>query len=405
MKVIVRQHRRLDTPTSRSFAGTRFRGILLLAAAVSCSDPAVKPGLIRVRDSAGVEIVTNLGPAPDTVILDSAVIRVGGIEVAAEYVFQRLSDVAVLADGSVIVSDMIGRVAHFDSAGQWIRDFGGSGSGPGEFREPVFVDIVADTVAVWDVRLARLSLFTTKGEFLDVAPIRKRGRLPVHWRGAVWFDEREWGQDIDARALVIRVEDNGTRDTVKGPYPIPGSKSLRMNNGRFAVQLPPTFSVRSPWQACEHSLLWADPRHPRIEQHGLAGGLLRVIELARFPREIAQSDREAYARAMGARWDLSEVVVAQIRDGRFVAETPLIVGFVCGVNGAIWVSHFDPAVPDRNAVSSTWDEIDASGQVITHIRFPLGFVLKSVTRGRAYGIARRELDVNVVEIYQLPFDR
>lgn len=56
----------------------------------------------------------------------------------------------------------------------------------------------------------------------------------------------------------------------------------------------------------------------------------------------------------------------------------------------------------NNPVSSTWDEIDASGRVITHVRFRPGFVLKAVTRGRAYGIARRELDVNVVEIYELP---
>ncbi len=28
--------------------------------------------------------------------------------------------------------------------------------------------------------------------------------------------------------------------------------------------------------------------------------------------------------------------------------------------------------------------------------------LKAIAHGRAYGIARRELDVNVVEIYELP---
>lgn len=249
-----RLHRGLDTPTSRSVAGPRFLGILVLVTTVSCSDPAVKQDLTRVRDSAGVEIITNLGPAPDTVTLDSAVIRIGGVDVAEEYAFQRLSDVAVLADRSVIVSDQAGRVAQFDSTGRWIRNFGRSGSGPGEFRQPVFVEIVGDTVAVWDARLARLSLFMTHGEFLGLAPVRKRGRLPLHWQGAVWFDEREWGQDIDARAMVVRMETNGTLDTVKGPYPIPGSRS-RVQDGRIVMQLPPVFSERPQWQVCEERLL------------------------------------------------------------------------------------------------------------------------------------------------------
>ena len=99
-------------------------------AAVSCSDPVVKRGVTRVRDSAGVAIITNLGPTPDTVNLDSPVVRIGGIEVAEEYAFQRLSDLAVLPDGSVIVTDMVGSVVQFDSAGLRVRNFGRSGSGP-----------------------------------------------------------------------------------------------------------------------------------------------------------------------------------------------------------------------------------------------------------------------------------
>ena len=202
--------------------------------------------------------------------------------------------------------------------------------------------------------------------------------------------------------MIVRVATNATLDTVKGPYPIPGSRT-GMQDGRITVQLPPVFSERPQWQVCEERLIWSAPNAPRIEQLGFAGDLQRVIELARLPREIVDADREAYAGAIAARWDLSEVQAAAIvRDGDFAARAPFIGALVCGEDGAVWASHFDPAVPEfNNPVSSTWDEIDKSGRLIAHVTFPVGFVLKVVAHGKAYGIARRELDVNVIEIYRL----
>ncbi len=83
--------------------------------------------------------------------------------------FNRPTDVAVLRDGSFYVSDGYRntRVVKFDAAGRWEFEWGGKGSGPGEFNLPH--GIVVDPrgrVLVCDRSNARLQVFDARGGFL-----------------------------------------------------------------------------------------------------------------------------------------------------------------------------------------------------------------------------------------------
>lgn len=83
--------------------------------------------------------------------------------------FNLPTDVAVLPDGSFYVSDGYRntRVAKFDATGKYLMEWGGKGSGPGQFNLPH--GIVLDSrgqLVVCDRSNARLQVFDQTGKFI-----------------------------------------------------------------------------------------------------------------------------------------------------------------------------------------------------------------------------------------------
>lgn len=77
-----------------------------------------------------------------------------------------LSQVAGLAltDSTVLVLESAPpRVAVFDDDGRWLRDIGGPGDGPGEFRAPLEIGVLNGDLWVGDLNGARLETFTSAG--------------------------------------------------------------------------------------------------------------------------------------------------------------------------------------------------------------------------------------------------
>jgi DNA-binding beta-propeller fold protein YncE len=83
--------------------------------------------------------------------------------------FNMPTDVAHLADGSILVSDGYknARVAHFDAGGRFLNEWGRSGRGEGEFRLPHALAASAHNhVYVCDRTNARVQVFDQTGSFL-----------------------------------------------------------------------------------------------------------------------------------------------------------------------------------------------------------------------------------------------
>ncbi len=74
----------------------------------------------------------------------------------------------VLADSShiYVLDPPAFGVHHFDRSGEWLKTMGGEGEGPGEFRRPVAMGWVSDTMWVADRGLSRLSFFGRQGEYV-----------------------------------------------------------------------------------------------------------------------------------------------------------------------------------------------------------------------------------------------
>lgn len=85
--------------------------------------------------------------------------------------FDQPTDVAVAANGDIFVSDGHGsnnRIVKFSKDGQYIKEWGKSGSGPGEFNQPHAIDIDPQgRIFVADRSNNRLQIFDQDGNFID----------------------------------------------------------------------------------------------------------------------------------------------------------------------------------------------------------------------------------------------
>ena len=111
------------------------------------------------------------------------VYRVGVLEGESWEMFASVGQVAFDAEGNLYIFDgttgqmrvegmrLMGsgqvRVLVFDAAGRFVREFGSSGQGPGEFNQPMGFAVLRDgTVVVSDVGHRAYQLFNASGEFL-----------------------------------------------------------------------------------------------------------------------------------------------------------------------------------------------------------------------------------------------
>jgi hypothetical protein len=95
--------------------------------------------------------------------------RIGSLSGAPEYVFGSVGGVVQLNDGSVWVGDThLHAIRVYATDGEYLRQIGREGEGPGEFEYPSSMRLLPDgSVVVWDPGLRRVSRLNAAGDFLD----------------------------------------------------------------------------------------------------------------------------------------------------------------------------------------------------------------------------------------------
>jgi hypothetical protein len=89
-----------------------------------------------------------------------------GLEVDGDSLFfGPIIPVTFKKNGGIVAVTTAGdfRVVYLDSLGVEILAHGGTGQGPGEFRRPLMITPVGDTIAVWDRLNGRVTFFTEEG--------------------------------------------------------------------------------------------------------------------------------------------------------------------------------------------------------------------------------------------------
>ena len=142
-----------------------------------------------------------------------------GVEDGAGVVFGSIGDVAVRADGSILVADPVSaRIWHLTEQGTLIASFGGRGDGPGELQSPIEVALLpSNEYVILDAdrfRLTRVRIRGTEHEYAGDIPIAFQA-LHLCSQG----DELILDPYAGAHALT-RIDLNGTVITEIGPLPV-----------------------------------------------------------------------------------------------------------------------------------------------------------------------------------------
>lgn len=400
-------------------------GVALLALG-ACSSGNGANVLATRADSAGVEIVTNAGPAWG---------QGGGWQLDAEPILQvghrndddpRYNLLGVrsgllLPDGGALV--IVGGtndVRRFDAAGNWVQSLGRSGEGPGEFRRAQGLWLAGDTVFVADVQLSRLTGFDRDGTVLGTWPFPTlpsgQGVTPLarlsggNWLGHVRTlpPPSELAASGPNRFPIVwyRIAPGFTA-LADSLVALPGQEQLINIStdaaGRIAemrlMQLPIS---RTSFGASEgRSLVVGDNALPELRRYDSVGGLQSIIRWTPpvVPIDAALLDRmkEAQLREWEGDAAAQEGVARTFDEAPATGVVPYFGGIITDSEGALWVQDY-PLLP-RDSVR--YQVFQSDGQLLGRLALPPRHAIRDITRDRILTVWRDDDDLEYLRVYRI----
>jgi hypothetical protein len=349
------------------------------------------------------------------------VLRIGGDGSGVE--FGRIADVAPGRSGDTVyvLDEMEARVSAFDRGGRFLFNFGGRGSGPGEFRRPAALLVLpwSGDVGVWDREAQRLTLHApdgTRPRVVDPSPGRRVTssrtvrRLAAYGDGyvvEVHEDPLVVGPE-QQHALLIRLDrDFGVRDTL-ARVAIPGTTAFHVESAAGSTATtwlnPPVYSPVLSWDLLPDGRVLLAPGGPPDVYRFDPQGATRLRWRHR-PERLTRRDRlrRLEGEIETGLFRAPPVPVAALEPLHrqfFSALRPSFTGVLAGPGGDVWVRRFDTR-HSWEGHAPTWERVDREGTPRPVIRMPDAYRPQRVVGSLLYGVAVDPLGVERVEVYPL----
>lgn len=366
-----------------------------------CESRGVSAGAHEVRDSAGVEIVSNFvssgWSAEDAPRLVEE-LRIGAVEGDPRYMFAQLMGIDVDEAGRIYTVDMQAKqVSVFDPDGSFVHSFGRAGSGPGEFRTPLMVTVLKHEIRVLDV--GSIVRFDRNGTELD-----REGtggatvfvhRLPndselLEWRKETLRMSSPTELEQPDDLLVRRQVAGDHQDTVLA---IPAAQTMMLDGGTLRMQANAPTPV---WALAGDRILLAKSNEFRIEELSLEGELRRVFSLDVEPTSLSDARRgEIERQTSGVRGVLERAMGVKVVDEAYPFNV-VVGGLLMGPVNTRWVNGLDVRAPPGEEVEYVWYIFDEDGLYRGPIDLPARFTPFVTRHERLYGVQRDELGVQYV---------
>lgn len=394
--------------------------------------------LAEVRDSAGVRIVDNHGGAwPEDAVWEvgTALLDVGGHDVAPEYQLYEVRGGTRLPDGSVVIADNGSHQLRFyDSSGTYLKSAGREGQGPGEFGGIWRMELYRrDSLLVWDNRNMRLSVHDRDGRFVRTFMLdpsaegvaRFPGRELIHFRdgsllGLEWLGQQlaEAGHGVvRTEATLLRFDAEGHELESIGTFPwmeyYVSDEQVVMPNGMAMNSRAPLMFGLTLQLAAADSSFWVGAGDPELSQYDMQGQLLqrvRRLDLERRPATPALVAQFIEVR-LAALEQMNNGEDFRARQRRLMEDMPTAdflpaYGWMLvDREGNLWVRH-DPGVEDpEDPRPSLWDVFGPSGSFLGTVELPQRFVPLEIGADYVLGVQKDELDLEYVLLLPLLKDR
>lgn len=375
-----------------------------------------------VTDSAGVRIVTSTAPSwaegrgwsvdtiPEVVIGDErtlpSVLLVG---ITAARRLDRGGYLVTTADDALI--------RWFDRNGAEQRRAGGSGTGPGEFRDIELPGINGDTLILWDTRLERITRVTLDGNPVGTTrlSVPADAQLPDPTVTGVFGDGRLL---LSGRSRALSTMPSALRrDTIPlaiaggdGTFErliarVPGHENVIVTGPGFVTMLPRPFGARTLVATDDNSLLVSVGDVDAVTRYGTDGTVLAEYRLDRPRRLISQAEIEQQRRRLAAQVEqLPPPIDQAVADAMAGVAVPRVYPahdrLLVDATGAIWLR--EDVGPGRvNVENHRWTVLDRDGNWLGMVTTPRRTEIHQVTRDRIIGVWRDENDVEHVRVHRL----
>ena len=377
----------------------RWTAVLALAPfAIGCEGPGgtAGPGLhAAMRDSAGIMIVENTQPAPDSrlpwEIGAQASLSIGSVASGgADELFQ-VRDATQLEDGRIVIVNLgSNELKVFGPDGSHAGTWGRQGEGPGEFTRHGPTAVVlwpGDSVAAVDAPYSpRLPLFDLEGNHgRDIAfDVSRGGILGVLPDGKIVSS----GSEVFNRMTVFETRDLVRLETEWSVLDADGT--LHASLGRFLYG-EAYFSelwggdMHHPFQRRATGAVWGNlvavgvPDTYEIRAFAADGTLVRIVRREWDPRTPTEADYPMPAPPID-----SYPAFEQVLSDRA---------------GYLWVKEY--RVPGEGEGAPVWTVFDPEGRVQGLVETPSGLDVFEIGEDSVLGLAKDELGVEYVQRWAL----
>ncbi len=321
----------------------------------------------------------------------------------------------------------------YDHSGRLLADFGTSGEGPGELRNPwTLATDPTGGVIIWDHGNRSRSRFDAAGAFIgsSPAPAVPNGVIRGDIRSVTFGDPFRVAEDDGGLVLASYSQGLTQADDFWS------GKILRIATGEaeartlidFATDLPGAAN-RVPlmglapvplWDHCpDGRIVVLDPVARNLHLHAADGTEERRIPVPWQARALSREERLGYVRAMISGetrgTDIADEEVNMAAEGmlaqagdQLATEAPLGVDLRCGP-GWVWIQEFD-AASHALGYGRAWrtlsldDEtppLDGQTPRTRQVLFPAGFIPWRLTDSMAIGVATDDVNLQRVAVVRL----
>lgn len=389
-------------------------GLLVVSACSAGPDTLAQN--VSFRDSAGIKIIESSAPQwGDTPhwVVGAPVVEIGSVDGDSSSILYQVQGAVRLSDGRILVANGgTNELRFFDDNGRHLASIGGTGSGPGEFRWLTRVWVSADSIFAFDNALARVSVFTDRGEFV------RSSRLEAMLGSGAPTAQ---GSFADQTLLVLGAP-SGVVPTTKGlidgaewtllRYGAVGQPINHITAERESVRwghdisgLPPAvylpFSLEIfPFALHGTSVYVGTGTAFSVRRWENSGRLLSEVRWQGAIRPVSQTDvaryREVMQRARPRHFD-SRAWNRYLSEVPFPEFMPTYQRLLVDADGNLWVEQFRTPWEDQ----PRWWVFDTQGVWLGEVMTPKYFYIFEIGAHFLLGVRRDRLGVEYVTMLPL----
>lgn len=376
-----------------------------LAACGDASAPGPAEGPL-VRDSAGIRIVENAIPEPDTAnscqLTGVPTLEIGVASGSPPHELHRAFDGARLPTGRIAVANEGSReIRVFGPNGAHVVTFGREGDGPGEFQRPYRLwRLPGDSILVFDSSHQRFSRFDATGSFggsVTLEPLYANapdivsvddGFLVAHHD----FQLAEQGMKDQDLYAIRHAPDGVVADTLGrygyGQLGPAGPPELHFVSG-------PVFQAHTAIGGGAGAVYVGRGEEREVEVLSPDGSLTALYRWTGGSREV--TDEEVAERERSVREDSPRFADAMLDPDIPIADRfPALSALEVDAGGSLWIRRYR---------RPTWEGpqptivLDSDGAFVCHGAIPEGMRLFEIGDDYLLGMERDELGVEYVRMY------